>query len=86
MPMKWPENLQPKARVCHPLNSGGNTWLRESDLVFVKERPYAVLQWSRGESGDVPDVWLELKGDLLKRDGPDAQVYRYEGELDEPRQ
>jgi hypothetical protein len=81
--MKWPEKLQPKLRVCHPLNTGGNTWLRESDLVFVKDRPYAVLQWSHDQSGDVPDVYLELKTEALKRDAPDG-VYRYEVELDDP--
>lgn len=84
--MNWPENLQPKLRVCHSLNTDGNMWLRESDLVFVKEQPYAVLQWSHGKSGDVPDVWLKLKGDLLKHDWPEDVVYRYEGELDEPNQ
>ncbi len=78
--------MQPKLRVCHPLNTCGNTWLRESDLVFVKERPFAVLEWSHGHSGDIPDVWLELKGDLLKHDRPDDVVYRYEGEVDAPRQ
>jgi hypothetical protein len=85
MPMKWPENLQPKSRVCHPVNTKGTTWLRESDLVFVKDRPYAVLHWSREQAGDVPDSWLELKSEALKRDAPDG-IYRYEVPLDEPPQ
>ena len=85
MPMKWPDNLQTKLRVCHPLNTGGSTWLRESDLVFVKEQPYAVLHWSHEQTRDVPDLWLELKGELLKRDAPDG-IYRYEVELDDPAQ
>ena len=85
MPMKWPEKLQSQHRVCHPVTTGGNTWLRESDLVFVQERPYAVLHWSHEQAGDVPDIWLELKSEALKRDAPDG-VYRYDVPLDEPYQ
>jgi hypothetical protein len=85
MPMKWPENLHPQSRVCHPVNTKGTTWLRESDLVFVKDRPYAVLHWSHEQTGDVPDSWLELKSEGLKRDSANG-VYRYDIPLDEPHQ
>ena len=38
MQVMWPEKVKSQLRVCHPINSGGTTWLRESDLVFVHKR------------------------------------------------
>ena len=45
-----------KLRVLHPMNSAGTTWLRESDLVFVGKRPFAVV---------MPDVWIPLNRKML---------------------
>lgn len=86
MPMKWPSNLHPHLRVCHPMNTGGTTWLRESDLVFIKDRPFAVFHWSHGRDGDVPDAWAELDRKQLQHDRPNDPMYRYEGELRDPQQ
>jgi hypothetical protein len=86
MPIKWPENLHPKYRVCYPLNTGGSTWLCESDLVFVRKQPYAVLHWTRDENGETPDAWLPLNRRLLKHDRAEDPVFRYEGELVDPQQ
>ena len=84
MQIDWPKGQQQaKCRVCHPTNTDGTTWLRESDLVFVKEQPFAVFQWSHGSEGDVPEVYIELKPALLAHDG-DARHYRYDAELPDP--
>lgn len=83
MQIDWPKGRHEKYRVCHPTNTEGTTWLRESDLVFVKEQPYAVFQWSRGSEGEVPEVYIELKPTLLAHDGQDTH-YRYDGELPDP--
>ena len=79
-----PETLKHHYRVVHPMNSQGTTWLRESDLVFVKHKPYAILSWSRDDQGDHPESWIELNPKMLKHDRQDGPVYRYEGELQDP--
>ena len=84
MQIDWPKGQeQAKYRVFHPTNTEGTTWLRESDLVFVEERPYAVFRWSQGSEGEVPEVYIELKPALLAHDG-NARHYRYDGELPDP--
>jgi len=85
MGTKLPENVQPRFHVFHPMNTAGTTWLRESDLVFVNKRPYAILSWSHGKKGDVPEVVIELNSKMLTHDAPDDPVYRYEGEIQDPR-
>jgi hypothetical protein len=84
MNVHWPQDIKPQYRVFHPINSHGTTWLRESDLVFVKSKPYAVLSWAREAKGNHPDLWLELNPKMLKHDPAAGQVYRYEGELQDP--
>jgi len=81
MQVLWPEKVKSHFRVYHPINSGGTTWLRESDLVFVHKRSYAVLSWSHTDRGDVPEMYCELNRKLLKHDRPDDLFYRYEGEI-----
>jgi hypothetical protein len=85
MQVLWPEKVKSHFRVYHPINTGGTTWLRESDLVFVQKRPYAVLSWSHTDRGDVPEKFCELNRKLLKHDRPDDLFYRYEGEIKDPR-
>jgi hypothetical protein len=67
------------------VNTQGTVWLRESDLVFIQEQPYAVFHWEHGKSGDVPDQYVKLDPARLKMDGQ-ASTYRYEGELSAPYQ
>ena len=73
-------STQAHLHVFHPMNTGGTTWLKESDLVFKDKRPYAVLN-----GGDEPEVLIELNRKLLSHDRPEDTVYRYEGELEDPR-
>ena len=84
MPISW--TTKPlQYRVCYPVNTDGTTWLCESDLVFVEKRPYAVLSWSKGKDGVVPEVWTPLDRHLLKHDRAEDPVFRYEGEVPDPR-
>jgi hypothetical protein len=77
MPSKQHEKPQPRYHVFHPMNTAGTTWLRESDLVFIKKRPYAVIETDR-------EVLIELNPKMLKHDRQAGDVYRYEGELQDP--
>jgi hypothetical protein len=86
MSVKWPVDLHPTHKVCHPTNTGGTTWLRESDLVFVKQQAYAVFHWEHGRDGDIPDQYVQLDPEKLKHDRDSDPVYRYEGELPDPAQ
>jgi hypothetical protein len=78
MPAKLPKNVEPRFHVLHTMNTSGTTWLRESDLVFIQKRPYAVITTDR-------EVLVELNPKMLKHDREDDPVYRYEGELQDPR-
>lgn len=71
---------QKELHVFHAINTRGTTWLKESALVFKNNRPYAVLN-----GGDEPEVLIELNRKLLSHDRPEDTVYRYEGELQDPR-
>jgi hypothetical protein len=71
-----------RLRVCHPMNTGGTTWLRESELVFRSKRPYVVLG-SVGKHRELPDVLIPLNPKMLKHDR-DGKIYRYEGEISDP--
>jgi hypothetical protein len=84
MGVQWPKKLQPKDHVVCPINSAGTTWLKDSDLVFVKNKPYAVLSWSKGEQGAIPEVYIELKPKLLEHDRVDSALWRYQGEIADP--
>ncbi len=80
---KSPAKIEAKAHVLHPMNTEGTTWLKESDLVFVNNEPYAVLGW-HGERRDIPDQFIPLNKKLLHHDHGDLGHYRYEGEIDDP--
>jgi len=80
MRTKSTSSRQSHLHVFHPMNTGGTTWLKESDLVFKDKRPYAILN-----GGEEAEVLIELNRKLLSHDGPEDTVYRYEGELEDPR-
>ena len=80
MPTKSTSSTHRPLHVFHPMNTGGTTWLKESDLVFKNKRPYAILN-----GGDEAKVLIELNRRLLSHDRPSDTVYRYEGEIDDPR-
>jgi hypothetical protein len=78
MRAKLPDTSQPRFHVLHTMNTAGTTWLRESDLVFIEQRPYAVIATDR-------EVLIELNPKMLKHDRPDDPLYLYEGEIKDPR-
>ncbi len=80
----WPQDVKHQFRVFHPIVSHGSTWLRESDLVFLKDKAYAVLSWSHDAGGEHPQSWCELNLRMLHHDRDAGAVYRYEGELQDP--
>ncbi len=80
----WPQDVKHHLHVFHPMNSHGTTWLRESDLVFLKHKAYAVFSWSHDQGGDHPMSWCELNPELLHHDRADRAIYRYDGELRDP--
>jgi len=84
MPAEWPQDVKHHYKVCLPVNSGGTTWLCESDLVFLKHKPYAVFSWSQDKSGEQPAKWCELNPKMLKHDPNAGAMYRYEGEVPDP--
>ena len=82
--VRWPGDVKHHYRVFYPVNTQGTTWLRESDLVFMDHKPYAVLSWSQDQKGEHPQTWIELNPKMLKHDLQDGPVYRYEGEVQDP--
>ena len=78
MRAKLPESPKHRFHVFHPMNTAGTTWLRESDLIFIKRRPYAVIATDR-------ELLVELNPRMLKHDRQDHEIYRYEGEIQDPR-
>lgn len=75
--------IESRAHVFHPVNSGGTTWLRESDLVFINKEPYAVFGW-HGQRREIPDQCIPLNRKLLHHDHRNPAQYRYEDELKDP--
>ena len=89
-----PEVLIPDHRLVRRIGRGsyGEVWLARSSMgsyravkvvdrkFFKDERPYAVLN-----GGDEPEVLIELNRKLLSHDQPGDTVYRYEGEIEDPR-
>ena len=55
---------------------------READLVFINERPFAVLEWA--QTG-VAMVTVELDPLKLKPADPSGRVYEYLDFLKDPR-
>lgn len=84
MPHAAPKIHKSSLRVCHPMTTRGTTWLKDSELVFIARRPFAVLSWSQGAHGEVSATLCELKRRLLKHDASAGPVYRYEGEIEDP--
>ena len=55
---------------------------RESDLVFLNERPFAVLEWS---AAGAATVMVELQAEKLRPADPSGRVFEYLEVLVDPR-
>jgi hypothetical protein len=71
-----------RLRVRYAVKSNGGSQPRESDLVFVNERPFAVLEWS--EVG-AATVTIELDATKLRVADASGSVFDYSEPLIDPR-
>jgi hypothetical protein len=82
MPQFWKRETGNGFRVRYAVRSTGGAQPRESDLVFVNERPFVVLEWS--EIG-AATVTIELDATKLRAGDPSGRVYDYSEPLIDPR-
>lgn len=82
MPQFWKGEGRNGFRVRYAARSNGGSEPRESDLVFLDERPFAVLEWS--EAG-AATVTVELDPAKLRAADPSGRVYDYADLLNDPR-
>ena len=82
MPQFWKGESGNGFRVRYAVKSNGGSQPRESDLVFVNERPFVVLEWS--EVG-AATVTIELDATKLRTADPSGRVFDYSGLLIDPR-
>jgi hypothetical protein len=82
MPQFWKGESGHGFRVRYAVKSNGGSQPRESDLVFVNERPFVVLEWS--ELG-AATVTIELDASKLRAADPSGRVFDYSELLTDPR-
>jgi hypothetical protein len=82
MPQFWKGEASNGFRVRYAVKSNGGSEPRESDLVFVNERPFVVLEWS--EVG-AATVTIELDATKLRAADTSGHIYDYSEPLIDPR-
>jgi hypothetical protein len=82
MPQFWKGDAGNGFRVRYAVRSDGGSAPRESDLVFVNERPFVVLEWS--EVG-AATVTIELDATKLRAADASGRLYDYSDTLTDPR-
>jgi hypothetical protein len=82
MPQFWKGEGRNGFRVRYAVKSNGSTEAREADLVFVDDRPFAVLEWA---SAGAAMVTIELDPAKLRAADPGGSVYDYSEVLTDPR-
>jgi hypothetical protein len=82
MPQFWKGENRNGFRVRYAVKDNGGSQPRESDLVFVDERPFVVLEWS--EVG-AATVTIELDAMKLRPAEPSGRVFDYSEPLIDPR-
>jgi hypothetical protein len=81
MPQFWKGEGGSGFRVRYPVPDHG-AGSREADLVFVDERPFAVLEWSDAGAAMVS---VELKPEKLRAADASGRVYDYSDLVVDPR-
>jgi hypothetical protein len=81
MPQFWKGEARNGFRVRYAAKSNGSTQPREADLVFVDERPFAVLEWA---AAGAAMVTIELDPAKL-HPAESVGVYEYSEVLTDPR-
>lgn len=79
MPQFWKGETRNGFRVRYAVRESD---ARESDLVFLDERPFAVLEWS---STGAALVMVELQAAKLRAADPSGRVFEYLELLIDPR-
>jgi hypothetical protein len=82
MPQFWKGEARNGFRVRYAVKSNGSSEARESDLVFVNERPFVVLEWA---GSGAAMVTIELDPAQLRATDQGGSVYEYSGILTDPR-
>ena len=82
MPQFWKGEARNVLRVRYRVRVNGSIEPRESDLVFVESRPFAVLEWS--ESGAAM-VSIELDAAKLHAADPGGRMFDYAELVSDPR-
>lgn len=82
MPQFWKGEGGNGFRVRYSVRSDGSTRPHEADLVFVDERPFAVLEWSEAGAAMVS---VELDPAKLRPADASGRVYEYAAPVIDPR-
>jgi hypothetical protein len=82
MPQFWKGEAANGFRVRYSVKSNGSTEAREADLVFVDERPFAVLEWA---AAGAAMLTIELDPTKLRVVDASGSVYDYSEVLTDPR-
>lgn len=69
-------------RVRYAAKGNGASEPRESDLVFINERPFVVLEWS---DVGAATVTIELDPTKLRAADPSGRIYDYSELVTDPR-
>jgi hypothetical protein len=82
MPQFWKGEARNGFRVRYAVKSNGGSEPRESDLVFVNERPFLVLEWS---DVGAATVTIELDPAKLRAADSSGRIYDYAELVNDPR-
>ena len=82
MPQFWKGEGRNGFRVRYAVRSNGSSEAREADLVFINERPFAVLEWAQTGAAMVS---IELDPAKLRAADPGGSVYDYADLVVDPR-
>jgi hypothetical protein len=82
MPQFWKGEAVNGFRVRCAVKTNGSAEAREADLVFVDERPFAVLEWA---AAGAAMVTIELDPAKLRAADASGLVYEYSEVLTDPR-
>jgi hypothetical protein len=82
MPQFWKGEGGNGFRVRYAVRSNGAGGSREADLVFINERPFAVLEWAQTGAAMVT---IELDPTKLRAADPGGQIYDYSELVIDPR-
>ena len=72
-------------RVMHFLLLNGVRYTCESDLIFIDDNPFVVLEWAGPQENQHPDLKLALDPAHLEERQGQPGYFLYNGDLVDPR-